>query len=164
MSQTYSCSLLNETVKPSIQSTSSPRARAHQVDKLLLGHINDSEPSSSTLDRSNFQGTNDNASGVGVLLELADRLETDTNNTVKFILFGAEEVGLIGSEYYASNMSEDEVKNTIVMVNLDSLIVGDKMYFHAGRPVATDPTLGRSGIWRSILLKNSEFQPKRTLA
>lgn len=111
--------------------------------QIIVGTHYDSEPSSSTLDRSNLQGTNDNASGVGVLLELADRLETDTNNTVKFILFGAEEVGLIGSEYYASNMSEDEVKNTIVMVNLDSLVVGDKMYFHAGRPAATDPTLGR---------------------
>lgn len=111
--------------------------------QIIIGAHYDTAPSSSTLDRSNLQGTNDNASGVGVLLELAQQLETDTNNTVKFILFGAEEVGLIGSEYYASNMSEDEVNNTIVMVNLDSLIVGDKMYFHAGRSAATEPTLGQ---------------------
>lgn len=110
--------------------------------QIIVGAHYDNAPSSSTLDRSNLQGTNDNASGVGVLLELAARLESDTNNTVKFILFGAEEVGLIGSEYYASSMSEDEVKNTIVMVNLDSLVVGDKMYFHAGRAAATDPALG----------------------
>lgn len=111
--------------------------------QIIIGAHYDTAPSNATLDRSNLQGTNDNASGVGVLLELAQRLEANTNNTVKFVLFGAEEVGLVGSEYYASNMSKEEVENTLVMVNMDSLVVGDKMYFHAGLPAATDPALGQ---------------------
>lgn len=110
--------------------------------QIIIGAHYDTAPSSATLDRSTLQGTNDNASGVGVLLELAQRLEAETNNTVKFVLFGAEEVGLVGSEHYASNMSEAEIANTLVMVNMDSLVVGDKMYFHAGLPAATDPALG----------------------
>jgi alkaline phosphatase isozyme conversion protein len=111
--------------------------------QIIIGAHYDTAPSSSTLDRSNLEGTNDNSSGVGVLLELAQRLEIDSRYTVKFVLFGAEEIGLVGSEYYANNMSADEIRNTLVMVNLDSLIVGDKMYFHAGRLAATQPEYGR---------------------
>lgn len=114
------------------------------IDKqIIVGAHYDTAPSSLTLDRSNLQGTNDNSSGVGVLLELAERLEPETNSTIKFILFGAEEVGLRGSEYYASNMSQKEVKNTTVMVNLDSLIIGDKMYFNAGRLAAEKSSFGQ---------------------
>lgn len=110
--------------------------------QIIVGAHYDNAPSSSSLDRSGLEGVNDNASGVGVLLELAQRLEPNPENTVKFVLFGAEEIGLVGSEYYANNMSTEEIDNTLVMVNLDSLIVGDKMYFNSGAAAATDPELG----------------------
>jgi len=75
------------------------------------------------------KGADDNASGIGVILEVAEILkDVNTPYTIKFIAFGAEEAGLQGSKVYASKMSEEEIKNTIVMVNLDSLAVGDKMY------------------------------------
>ncbi|HHY82311.1 MAG TPA: M20/M25/M40 family metallo-hydrolase [Clostridiales bacterium] len=75
------------------------------------------------------KGVDDNASGIGVILEVAEILkDVNTPYTIKFIAFGAEEVGLKGSFEYASKMSEKEIKNTIVMINLDSLAVGDKMY------------------------------------
>jgi alkaline phosphatase isozyme conversion protein len=121
--------------------------------QIIVGAHYDTAPSSATLDRSNLEGTNDNSSGVGVLLELAQRLENERNHSVKFILFGAEEVGLVGSGYYANNMSSQEIKNTLVMVNLDSLIVGDKMYFHAGRLAATEPEFGR---YRDLALEISD--------
>ena len=108
--------------------------------QILLGAHYDNETSSSTVDRSNLEGTNDNASGVGVLLELAQRLETDTNHTVKFQFFGAEEIGLVGSEYYANSLNPKEIDDTLLMVNLDSLIVGDKMYFNAGRGATENPS------------------------
>jgi alkaline phosphatase isozyme conversion protein len=119
--------------------------------QIIIGAHYDTAPSSATLDRSNLQGTNDNSSGVGVLLELAQRVSAyeDVRHTFKFVLFGAEEVGLIGSEYYVENMSEDEIDNTIVMINLDSLIFGDKLYLHAGPSAADKPSLGR---YRDIAL------------
>jgi hypothetical protein len=112
--------------------------------QIIVGAHYDTAPSSSFLDRTNLEGTNDNASGVGVLLELAERISgTNPKHTVKFILFGAEEVGLIGARYYADNMSPEEVDSTILMINMDSLIFGDKMYFNAGRNAATNPKDGR---------------------
>lgn len=108
--------------------------------QILLGAHYDNAPSSATLDRTNLEGVNDNASGVGVLLELAQRLEAETTHTVKFVFFGAEEIGLVGSEFYANSLSQQEIDNTLLMVNLDSLIVGDKMYFNAGRGATENPS------------------------
>ena len=77
------------------------------------------------------QGADDNASGVAIMLEAAERLQAvETPYTIKFIAFGAEEIGLVGSTYYVSQMSEVEIVNSVVMVNLDSLIAGDNAYVH----------------------------------
>jgi Zn-dependent M28 family amino/carboxypeptidase len=77
------------------------------------------------------KGADDNASGVAVILEVAERLRAqDTAYTIRFILFGAEEVGLQGSKYYVSRMTEDEIQNTIAMINLDSVTAGDIAYIY----------------------------------
>jgi len=77
------------------------------------------------------RGVDDNGSGVGVLLEVAEVLKhIKTPYSIKFVTFGAEEVGLQGSSYYARNMSAEEIENTVAMINLDSLAAGDKMYVY----------------------------------
>lgn len=82
---------------------------------------------------SNVEGVDDNASGVGVMLEAAERaVATDSPYTIRFIAFGAEEVGLRGSNYYVSEMTDIEIESTMAMINLDSLAVGDYMYVHGG--------------------------------
>lgn len=74
------------------------------------------------------KGSDDNASGVGVMLEAAEVLKNiPTPYSIKFVAFGAEEVGLRGSNYYASQMTAEEINNTVGMINLDSLAVGDHM-------------------------------------
>lgn len=76
-------------------------------------------------------GVDDNASGVAVLLEMAFRLKNiETPFSIRFIFFDAEETGLEGSKFYASRMTQEEVNNSIVMVNLDSLAVGDYTYVY----------------------------------
>ena len=76
-------------------------------------------------------GADDNASGVGVLLEVAQRIkDISTPYTIRFILFGAEEIGLKGSKYHAGQMKAEEIRNTIAMINLDSLIAGDIAYVY----------------------------------
>jgi alkaline phosphatase isozyme conversion protein len=77
------------------------------------------------------KGVDDNASGVGVMLEVAEVLKKiQTPYSIVFIAFGAEEVGLQGSNYYADQMTNMEIENTVGMINLDSLAVGDKMYVY----------------------------------
>jgi hypothetical protein len=77
------------------------------------------------------QGADDNASGVAVILEVAERLrDVETPYTVRFILFGAEEAGLQGSKFYVSQMTEEQKQNTIAMINLDSLAAGDIAYIY----------------------------------
>ena len=44
---------------------------------------------------------------------------------IKFIAFGAEEIGLLGSIAYAEKMSRKQVKSTIAMVNFDMVGVGE---------------------------------------
>ncbi len=77
-------------------------------------------------------GADDNASGVGVMLEVAERIANmNTPYTIVFIAFGSEENDLDGSYHYAELMSPTETQNTIAYVNLDSLAAGDITYVYS---------------------------------
>lgn len=61
-------------------------------------------------------GANDNASGTAAVLEAARLLaSTPTARTVHFVGFGAEELGLIGSRFYAQNPPG----RIVGMINMD---------------------------------------------
>jgi len=98
------------------------------------------------------QGADDNASGVGVMLEVAERIARyNQEYDIAFVAFGAEEAGLLGSFYYESQMSPKDISRTIAMINFDSLIVGDKLYIHAG---SNGKTWARDQMLRLIRLRN----------
>ena len=78
----------------------------------------------------NSVGANDNASGTGVLLALAERLARPpwSNRavsvfpfTLRFIAFGSEETGLHGSWHYVDQLTDAELADIRVMINLDSV-------------------------------------------
>lgn len=78
-------------------------------------------------------GTDDNASGVGVLLELASIYSTkESPYTIRFILFSAEEPGCLGSQYYVDNLSQEELDRIACMINIDTIAAGDNMYLYGG--------------------------------
>jgi alkaline phosphatase isozyme conversion protein len=91
-----------------------------------------------------LEGLDDNASGTGVLLELAEALrEVAPTHTITFIAFGAEEIGLHGAHEVINRMTPEERANTLWMVNIDSIVTGDRLYFHAGpKTYAKDPKAG----------------------
>ena len=65
-------------------------------------------------------GANDNASGMGVLLALAEELaDRPFPFTLRFITFGAEETGLHGSRHYVGQLTDAELAEIKAMVNLD---------------------------------------------
>lgn len=77
------------------------------------------------------KGADDNATGVAVILEVAERLrDQNTPYTIRFLLFGAEEVGLQGSTYYVDHMIDEQIQNTVAMINLDSVTAGDIAYIY----------------------------------
>ena len=69
-------------------------------------------------------GINDNGSGSAAQLEVAlqmAELEIEPVNQVRFIWFGAEEAGLVGSAYYVSQLTKRELKDIAVMLNFDMI-------------------------------------------
>jgi len=66
-------------------------------------------------------GANDNGTGVNTVREAARILSNyDFDYTIEYILYGAEEIGLVGSEYYADN-ARTENKPIKGVINLDCL-------------------------------------------
>jgi alkaline phosphatase isozyme conversion protein len=93
-----------------------------------------------------LEGLDDNASGTGVLLELAQAFsKVAPTHTIRFIAFGAEEIGLHGAHEVVNRMSPEERANTLWMVNIDSIVTGDRFYFHAGpKTYAKDKNAGHA--------------------
>jgi len=75
-----------------------------------------------------FPGANDNASGVAMLLELAAHYAQPENRpacSVVFLLFGAEEAGLVGSRYFVEHPLVP-LKQIKFLMNLDLLGTGEE--------------------------------------
>ena len=74
-----------------------------------------------------FGGADDNASGSAVVIEIARALAENrirTDRSVLFALFGAEEMGLIGSRHLASHFP-DRFTTISHMINFDMVGAGD---------------------------------------
>jgi len=85
----------------------------------------------------NAPGAVDNASGVGVLLELARVLSQEPHEeTYQLVFFGAEEYGLVGSQFYTSQADLSAVR---WMLNVD--MVGSPMEIDVAGKKSTPPEL-----------------------
>jgi Zn-dependent M28 family amino/carboxypeptidase len=73
-------------------------------------------------DTQNGTGTNDNGSGVSILLEIVRLMANiPTKYSVKFINFSAEEQGLIGSEDYVTNVVTPGSMDILLVFNIDEV-------------------------------------------
>ena len=100
----------------------------------VIGHLRSLGPASADISASiilsahvdaygDSQGAVDNASGVGVLIELARYFRDHVDQItcpLKFIAFGAEEVALLGSRVYVDGHSED-LRRCELLFNLDQV-------------------------------------------
>ena len=67
-------------------------------------------------------GANDNGTGIAALLELARLLEPyELPYDVGFILFSAEEIGLIGSTDFVEGLAQGEVDEILGVLNFDMI-------------------------------------------
>ncbi|MXP59185.1 aminopeptidase [Pantoea sp. Taur] len=129
-----------ETRPRKVSATSVIAARAGAVPQeiLIVTHLDTWTPLSrheadNNLGGLRLQGVDDNASGLGVMLELAQQLsKTPLHYGVRFVALSAGEAGLHGMDDYLTRMSAQEKKNTLLVIDLNSLIVGDHLYFNSG--------------------------------
>ena len=118
-----------------------------------------------------FNGAVDNASGIAAILEIAHAFvhqEIPPKRSVLFLAVTAEEQGLLGSEYYASDPLFDPQK-TVANINIDALLplgpmkdltivgygqseledVAEEFAKAQGRYLSPDPTPGAGSFFRS---------------
>jgi hypothetical protein len=79
-------------------------------------------------------GANDNASGVEVLMRLAETMKDHRpKKTVRFVAFGAEEWGILGSHFYVERRKERGTPGAVkYCLDLDMVGVGDHLWLWAG--------------------------------
>ena len=76
-------------------------------------------------------GINDNGSGSAALLETALQLGANppVNNAVRFAWWGAEELGLLGSEAYVAGQSFEQQLDIALYLNVDMVGSSNAAYF-----------------------------------
>ena len=76
-------------------------------------------------------GINDNGSGVAAILETALQLGSSpqVNYAVRFGFWGAEEVGLFGSNNYVQSLDVEALRNVALYLNYDMLASPNPGYF-----------------------------------
>ncbi len=94
-------------------------------------------------------GADDNASGVALILEMAQRLQNEKKFNYLFIGFTGEENGLWGSNYFCKNPTFDLSKVT-AMINFD--MVGRLR----DQKIAINGT-GTSPVWPDVIERSNTF-------
>lgn len=80
-------------------------------------------------------GASDNASGTATVLEIAAVLmDRGTTGNNCFVLFGGEELGLLGSKYFITTLTQEEKDRIKAMLNFDMVGVGDETWWLIGTP------------------------------
>ena len=81
-------------------------------------------------------GANDNATSVAVTLGVAEamaRCEVKPKRSVMFLLFGAEEQAVAGSDFYVNRAPAVPLNKTVAYINMEGPGSGDKVSVMAGR-------------------------------
>ena len=119
-----------------------------------------------------FAGADDNASGSAVVMEIAQAfaaLDVKPKRSVVFVLFGGEEMGLMGSNYFADHIPS-QFKKVDAMFNFDMVGEGDgtgcavterspqlkEMIQQADEHVKT---LRRTHVIKRVGVRSSDFAP-----
>ncbi len=89
-------------------------------------------------------GINDNGSGVAAVLETALQLGTSPQmaNAVRFGFWGAEELGLLGSNNYVQSLNVEALKDIALYLNFDMLGSPNPGYFTYDGDQSTAPKDG----------------------
>jgi Iap family predicted aminopeptidase len=131
--------LLEKGTEVEVEINSATLTKQKGYDYNIVGTIPGDEHSEQILVTAHHDhwlgGASDNLVSVAIMLEIARVFPQNTQKTVKFISFGAEEAGGLGYEpWYWINGSrafvkrhENEMNNTMLIINMDGIGIGEKI-------------------------------------
>jgi Zn-dependent M28 family amino/carboxypeptidase len=93
-------------------------------------------------------GINDNGSGSATDLEVAlqmAKLDIQPRNRVRFAFWGAEESGLVGSQYYVDSLTKRQIKDIAVNLNFDMVASRNYVRFVYDGDASDTDSLGSTG-------------------
>ena len=94
-------------------------------------------------------GANDNASGIATIMTIARQAAGNSYPfSVRFVLFGSEEIGLFGSRHYVDTLGPEEISDTVAMLNFDSVGSGSRFGL-----------LGDAQLTREVMRLGEQFGP-----
>lgn len=97
-------------------------------------------------------GTGDNGSGVALGLATAQAFhDIETPYTIQFVFLTGEEYGMYGSLAFVAAMSEEEIADTLYMINMDSLVCGDYCYLYGGVQDDETKTVSATGAYDNAM-------------
>ena len=98
---------------------------------------------------SDSPGANDNASGIATIMTIARQVAGNSYPfTIRFVLFGSEEIGLFGSRHYVDALGAEGIESTIAMLNFDTVGSGSRF-----------GVLGDASLIREALRLGERFGP-----
>lgn len=84
-----------------------------------------------------FQGVDNNAASLGVMLELAKRLASLHNGySLRFVALGGTQPPLQGVSNYVKSLSVDQHKNTLLVIDIEDIVAGKNLAFLSGHTTA----------------------------
>jgi aminopeptidase S len=136
---TPSVTLEQDGTETQVRSVIAQTRTGNRASAVLAGAHLDSVPEG--------PGANDNASGVGALLEIAQGMggSPPVANAVRFGFWGAEELNLDGSAGYVDALSESERSALALYLNVDMAASPNAGYFVQGGAGEDESETGPSG-------------------
>jgi Zn-dependent M28 family amino/carboxypeptidase len=89
------------------------------------------------------EGILDNASGSATILNVAEQMRrVQPHNKLRFVWFGGEELGLLGSDYYVNNLSNEDLSH--IAYDLDADVTATPNYLIGVLDPAAPDLFGRT--------------------
>lgn len=134
--------------------------RLYPKKKVVLGgHYDSIALDRAQRDQDVAPGADDNASGVAAVLEIARLMrDVDVDVTIEFALWGAEELGLIGSDHYAKQ-ARAQGDDIVVMLQLDAIGTRSNIFTDGFTIDTTNPYVTQGTVLAQSALDYSAVQP-----
>src|SRR6478735_1973598 len=118
------------TVRVKVDFTSEQRTAYNVLAETSAGNDDNTVMAGAHLDSvQDGAGINDNGSGSAALLETAIQMaKVKPTNTVRFAWWGAEEEGLLGSEYYVGQLTDAQAEDIALYLNFDMVASPNYMF------------------------------------